>query len=326
MSQGHLTHEERIRLAALKRVGLNQSDIARQLGRNRSTICRELGRNPSPNKSGYNVRVAQENTDNRRFVANQRFRKIEGNIWLEKYIRKKLKKTWSPEQIAGRLRLKNNDITVVCTESIYQYVYDEGCRLTKHLRYKKSKYRRRYGTKKRELERELAKKRRIDQRPEEINKRKRIGDWEGDTVHGKENTGAIATHAERKSGYFLGDKLEQNNAINFKEATVKSFNKIPKKKRLSCTYDNGPETSEFELIERKLKMTIYFAHPYHSWERGTNENTNGLLREFFPKGTRFDTVTQEDVDKAVSLINHRPRKRLGYLTPHEVFVKCCDSD
>jgi IS30 family transposase len=326
MSQGHLTHEERIRLATLKRAGLNQSDIAKQLGRNRSTIYRELSRNHSPNKSGYNVRIAQENTDSRRFIANQRFRKIEGNLGLENHIKKKLRKTWSPEQIAGRLRLKNNDKTVVCTESIYQYVYDEGSQLTKLLRYKKSKYRRRYGTKKRELERELAKKRRIDQRPEEINSRKTLGHWEGDTVHGKDNTGAISTHTERKSGYLLGDKLEKNNGVSFKESTVKIFGKIPKKKRLSCTYDNGPETSEFELIEQELKMTIYFAWPYHSWERGTNENTNGLLREFFPKGTRFDTVTQDDVDKAVSLINHRPRKRLGYLTPYEVFVKCCDSD
>jgi len=113
---------------------------------------------------------------------------------------------------------------------------------------------------------------------------------------------------------------------NFKESTIKSFESIPKKKRLSCTYDNGPETSESELIEKQLKMTIYFANPYHSWERGTNENTNGLLRQYFPKGMRFDTVTQEDVDRAVKLINNRPRKRLNYLTPYEAFVKNCVSD
>jgi len=325
MSRNHLTHDDRIRLASLKRAGLKQKDIAKQLGKNPSTISRELNRNVTPNKTGYNVRIAQENTDQRRFLANQHFRKIENDIWLKKYIKKKLKLDWSPEQIAGRLE-RDKGKRMICHETIYQYIYDIGKELTKHLRYKKSKYRRRYGTKIREAERELVKKRRIDQRLEIINKRQRIGDWEGDTIHGKDNSGAIATHVERKGGYLLGGKLEQNNGINFKESTIKSFEKIPKKKRLSCTYDNGPETSEFELIERQLGMTIYFAWPYHSWERGTSENTNGLLRQYFPKGTRFDTVTQEDVDRAVKLINNRPRKRLNYLTPYEVFIKNCVSD
>ena len=325
MSRSHLTHDDRVRLASLKRAGLKQKEIAKQLSKTPSTISRELKRNPCDNKIGYNVKIAQDNTDQRRLLANQHSRKIDNNLWLKEHIKKKLKIDWSPEQIAGRLKHKKEK-TIICHETIYQYIYDTGNELTKYLRYKKSKYRRRYGTKKRELERDLAKKRRIDQRPEEINKRKRIGDWEGDTVHGKENTGAIATHTERKSGYFLGDKLEQNNAINFKEATIKSFNKIPKKKRLSCTYDNGPETSEFELIERELKMTIYFAWPYHSWERGTNENTNGLLRQYFPKGTRFDKVTQADVDRAGKLLNNRPRKRLNYLTPYEVFIRNCISE
>jgi len=323
MSRLHLTHDDRIRLASLKRAGLKQKEIAEQLGKNPSTICREFKRNPSPNKHGYNVKIAQENTEQRRLLANQHFRKIENNSWLEKHIKKKLKIDWSPEQIAGRLKLKKGK-TIVCHETVYQYIYDTGHELTKCLRYKKSKYRRRYGTKKREIERELARKRRIDQRPEIINERKRIGDWEGDTVHGKDNSGAIATHVERKSGYFLGGKLERNNAIAFKVAAFESFEKIPKKKRLSCTYDNGPETSEFELIERQLEMTIFFANPYHSWERGTNENTNGLLRQYFPKGTRFDTVTQGDVDRAGRLLNNRPRKRLNYLTPYEVFIKNCD--
>ncbi|HLC43623.1 MAG TPA: IS30 family transposase [Patescibacteria group bacterium] len=325
MSRNHLTHDDRIRLASLKRAGLKQCDIARQLGKNPSTICRELKRNPSSNLSGYNVRMAQENTDRRRLSANQHFRKIENNVWLQKHIKKKLKLDWSPEQIAGRLKREKRK-AIICHESIYQYVYDEGSKLTKLLRYKKSKYRRRYGTKKREIERELARKRRVNDRPEIINNRKRVGDWEGDTIHGKDNSGAIATHVERKAGYLLGGKLEQNNGISFKESAIKSFEKVPQKKRLSCTYDNGPETSEFELIERQLKMTIFFANPYHSWERGTNENTNGLLRQYFPKGSRFDTVTQQDIDRVVRLLNHRPRKRLKYLTPYEVFIKNCVSD
>jgi len=326
MSQNHLTHEERIRLAALKRAGFNQSNIAKELGRHRSTISRELNRNVTSNKSGYDVRIAQEKTDQRRFLANQHFCKIETNLNTKNYIKQKLKRTWSPEQIAGRLKRENNNQTVVCHETIYQHIYDTGKSLTKHLRYKKNKYRRRYGTKKRELERELARKRRIDQRPEYINERKSVGHWESDTVAGSANSGAIATHAERKSGYYLADKLGQNNSVNFREKTIKRFKSIPKKKRITFTLDNGSETSDFELIERELDAIIYFAYPYHSWERGTNENTNGLLREFFPKGSRFDKVTQKDIDRAVMLINHRPRKRLCYLTPHEVFIKSCDSD
>ena len=325
MSQNHLTHEDRIRLATLNRAGLNQTEIAHELGKHRSTISREFARNGVNNKSGYDIKIAQEETNKRRLLANQHFRKIEGNKKTKNYIKRKLKRTWSPEQIAGRLKRDNNNQTIVCMETIYQYIYDEGNKLTKHLRYKKNKYRRRYGTKKRELERELAKKRRIDQRPEEVNKRKEIGHWESDTVVGSNNSGAMATHTERVSGYYLVDKIEQNNAANFKEVTIRRFEKMPKKKRLTFTMDNGSETSDFELIEKELKTTIYFAHPYHAWERGTNENTNGLLREFFPKGTRFDKVTQKEIDRAVRLINHRPRKRLGYLTPHEVFIKSCIS-
>lgn len=329
MSHHHLTHEDRIRLAALLRAGHNQTQIANELGKHRSTISRELNNKGTPNKIGYNVRIAQEITDQRRLIANQRFRKIEASTKTKNYIKRKLKQTWSPEQIAGRLKLENNNQTVAVHETIYQYIYDQGKKLTKHLRYKKNKYRRRHGTKKREIEREIAsKKRRIDQRPEEANLRLKACHWENDTVVGSANSGAIATHAERKSGYYLADKIEKNNAANFRQAIVKRFKKIPKRKRLTFTFDNGSETADFELIEKELGTTIYFAYPYHSWERGTNENTNGLLREFFPKGTRFDTVTQKDIDRAIRLINHRPRKRLGYLTPHEVFIKekCCVSD
>jgi len=260
MSRLHLTHDDRIRLASLKRAGLKQKEIAKQLGKNPSTISRELNRNVAINKTGYNVRNAQENTDRKRLLANQHFRKIGNDPWLQKYIKKKLKLDWSPEQIAGRLE-RDEGRRIICHETIYQYIYNTGKELTKYLRYRKSKYRRRYGTKKREAEREKTRKRRIDQRPEVINERKRVGDWEGDTIHGKDNSGAIATHVERKGGYLLADKLEQNNGVNFKESTVKSFEKIPRKKRLSCTYDNGPETSEFELIEKQLEMTIYFAWP-----------------------------------------------------------------
>jgi len=323
MSKEHFTAEQRNELSALLRVGVRQKDIAEILNKDRTAIYREVKRNSDADGS-YHARIAKEKTKQRRIVANQRFKRIEHDKTLEKYIIKKLtKKLWSPEQIAGRLKKKNNNQTVVCHETIYQFIYDLRPDLKKHLRCQKGKYRRKRGTKMREKRREETKKKRIDKRPEIVEKRARIGDWEGDTIVGKGRKQVILTHVERKSGYLLGDKLNQKLAVDVKRKTIENFRLIPKAKKHTITYDNGTEFSDHELIEQDTDITIYFAYPYHSWERGTNENTNGLLRQFFPKKTSFANVTQEDVDKAVRLINHRPRKRLGYLTPYEVFHECC---
>lgn len=194
------------------------------------------------------------------------------------------------------------------------------------LRSQKGKYRRRGGTKKRGKIREESKKKRIDTRPEIVETRQRLGDFEGDTIVGKGGRGRLLTHVDRKSGYLLADKLEKGLAQNTRKRTVERFSGLPKAKKCTITYDNGIEFSEYELIERETKMSVYHAYPYHSWERGTNENTNGLLRQFYPKKSSFSEVTQEKLDKVVNLINHRPRKRLGYLTPHEVFMKNCTLD
>ncbi len=193
----------------------------------------------------------------------------------------------------------------------------------KYLRRQKSRYRARYGTRIREKQHELERKRRIDQRPEVINERTRIGDWEGDTVRGNGSSGHIITYVERKSGYLVAGKVKHATAENINAFTIKNFKKLPKEKRLSITYDNGSEFSGYDSIEEQTGMIAYFAFPYHSWERGTNENTNGLLRQFFPKKMWFNTVTQEQLDKVVRLINNRPRKRLNYLTPYEIFKKNC---
>ena len=136
---------------------------------------------------------------------------------------------------------------------------------------------------------------------------------------GKDRKPAILTHTERKSGLILADKLDRAMAEAVKEKTIERFKNFPKDKKLTMTYDNGSEFAEFELTEREAGFTIYFAYPYHSWERGCNENANGLLRQFFPKKTLFATITQEQIQKAVWLLNNRPRKRLNYLTPYEVF-------
>ncbi len=324
MPYKHFTHDERLMLSAFLRTDLTQKEIALKLGKDPSSVSRELGRNGAESIDGYRVRKAQVLTIQRRIQANQRFKKIENDPWLENYIKKKLKLYWSPEQIAGRLREKHERI--ICHETIYQYIYKDHPELKKYLRCTKGRYRRRYGTKKREKAREEAKKKRIDTRPLVVEKRGRIGDWEGDTIVSKCRKKAILTHAERRSGYLLAAKLENTFAENTADMVVEGFRKIPRKKILTITYDNGREFGYHEYIERMTESAVYFAYPYHSWERGTNENTNGLLRFFFPKGTYFADIAQKDIDKAVKLINNRPRKRLSYLTPDEVFRKNCTLD
>lgn len=168
-------------------------------------------------------------------------------------------------------------------------------------------------------------KKRINTRPEIIEKRERIGDWEGDTIVGKERKLAILTHVDRKSGYLIANKLNKITAEYVNKITIQTFKDFPDNAKQSITYDNGTYFSQYEFIERDTSMDVYFAFPYHSWERGTNENTNGLLRQFYPKKSPFKNITQINLDKYVNLINNRPRKRLHYRTPCEVFNECCTS-
>lgn len=330
VSYTHLTSKKRIELSILLRTKLKQKDIARILNKDPSTIGRELKRNKNKkSKIGYSYGIAKQLTKQRRIDANKRFRKIRNNKKLKRYVVSKLiNKFWSPEQIAGRWN-KDHSIKQEITishESIYQYAYNDNPRLRKYLRCQKGKYRRRYGTKKREKAREEAKKKRIDTRPEIVEKRERIGDWEGDVMLGQERTIGILTHVERRSGYLLADKLDRILARNVLDKTINRFKNVSENKKHTITYDNGSEFSEYEAIEYLTGLDIYFAYPYHAWERGTNENTNGLLRQFFPKKSLFGNINQEDIDKTIRLINTRPRKRLNYLTPAEVFSKNCTLD
>lgn len=315
-----ITDAERNEISVLVRAGISQKEIARVLGKHPSAISRELKRNRSGRN--YHAGEAKKKLKQRRKRANERFRKITGK--LRRLVVSKLKLYWSPEQIAGRLS-KELGAAQLCHETIYQFVYEERPDLGKYLRCQKGKYKRRYGTAQREKAREEAKKRRIDKRPKVVEERTRIGDWEGDTLGSKPGMKpSILTHVERKSGFLLADRIENKTAEHVREITVKRFSSLPMEKRKTCTYDNGAEFSEFELVERYTKIMVYHAYPYHSWERGTNENTNGLLRQFFPKKANFNLVTQNEVEKAAELINNRPRKRLAYCSPSEVFN--CDSD
>ena len=317
MLHKHLTPEQKNELAAFLRAKVRKKDIAMYLGKDRTAIWRELQRNGSENNKYY-ARKAKRLTKERRIKANARFRKIESDKFLRKYIIKNLKKYWSPEQIAGKWN-KQHKRKRIGKDTIYKFVYGKRKDLVKYLRCQKGKYRRRYGTRIREKQREALKKRRIDARPEIVNLKQRIGDWEGDTIIGRDRKPAILTHVERKSGLIMADKLERATAELTRQRTVKRFKRIPKDRRFTITYDNSSTFSEHDATEKQIGLDIYFANVYHSWERGCNENANGLLRQFFPKKTVFATITQKDIQKAVRLLNNRPRKRLNYLTPYEVF-------
>jgi IS30 family transposase len=317
MSYAHLTKEERIRLESFLIAGKTQKDCARLLGRSASAISNEIARNSDGNGL-YEARSAHKRSRRRKWKPKK---KVNEDLVLQKYVIDHLFKGWSPEQIAGRLKDENNDVAVIHFDTIYWWVYQERRELTIWLRHGKTRrHRRKHGTRLREKQRELNKKRWIHDRPAIINKRSRIGDWEGDTVVGRQGESErILTYVERASGYLVAALLSAGTAENVRHATQTTLGRLPKEKRQSCTYDNGVEFSYYEMIERENGMIVYFAHPYSSWERGSNENTNGLLREYFPKKSSFATMTPRELKRAVNQLNHRPRKRLNYRTPFEVF-------
>lgn len=317
----HFTKEARIALAALLRAALMPKECAQELGFNKSSITREIALNRDDD-GVYRGALAHKKYLARRIEAKRTSRKIGNDKELQKHIRKRLKKHDSPEQIAGRLKQQTSP-DAVCHETIYRWIFQEQPALKKHLRRigRKGKYRRKRGTKQREKVREEAKIKRIDTRPAIVEERSRIGDFEGDTVVGKNTADRLVTGVDRFSGYGMIDMVLAVTAAKMQVALRKRFRRLPKEKRHTYTYDNGVELGKEDAdLEKKIGMEIFRAYPYHSWERGSNENYNGLVRDFFPKGTDFATVPSSDVKRVEQNLNHRPRKRLGYLTPHEVFV------
>lgn len=315
------TKESRIELAALLRARHSPKECAEQLGFSKSSITREIRINKDPDEA-YRGAHAHKKYLERRRCAKEGSRKIENNKKLRKRIKKRLKKRDSPEQIAGRLKQQKSSFSV-SHETIYQWIYTKEPHLKKQLRRvgRKGKYRRHRGTKEREKQREEAKVKRIDTRPAIVEKRERIGDYEGDTIVGKDKKKRLLTNVERASGYGMLDKLHVVSAELVHQKLEERFRRIPRDKRHTYTYDNGTEIGKEDAdLEKKIGMEVYRAYPYHSWERGSNENYNGLVRDFFPKGTDFATISVKEVKRVERNLNHRPRKRLGYLTPHEVYV------
>lgn len=312
MTYTHLTQEERYQIHNLHRQQVCLTQIAAELGRSTSTISRELRRNAG--QCGYKPAQAHQRAQDRQ-SQRRNAKQFEPHHWqlVDLYLRLEL----SPDQISVRLKLEKR--LSISHESIYQHAYADKARggdLVTLLRCQKAR-RKRYASG-RERRGVLKNRVGIEHRPKVVEAKTRIGDWEGDTVVGKDHKGALVTLVERKSRYTLAYPLPSKHSAGVTQAIVD----LLRPHRRVCktlTFDNGKEFAEHEFIGRCLSAKVYFAHPYCSWERGLNENTNGLLRQYFPKHTSLLNITHEQVDEAVYRLNHRPRKCLGYRTPHEVF-------
>jgi IS30 family transposase len=326
MGYGHLNIDEREVILKMWAQRASMRQIGDYLGRDAGTISRELSRNVS-STGQYKPHLAQRYYQKRRTASKEPYR-LEGDRQLRSYVADKLMLYWSPEQISNRARIYSK--IYVSPVTIYSWIRrDKVCGgiLWKYLRQSHRRRRKRYGSK--ECRGQIPGRRMIDERPKVVNERKRIGDWESDTLEGRKSGGLLATHVERRCRYTIAVKLDDKSADTVTRATLEAMKKLPAEKIKTMTFDNGREFAGFKELEMGLGMRSYFAHPYHSWERGTNENTNGLLRQFFPKGVDFDRIGQSDIDKMAGLLNNRPRKCLNYRTPTEVFWSkpvCCASD
>ena len=318
MNYRQLNAEERSALAALHAQGTSPAQIASYLERHRSTIWRELRRNAAPSDGRYRAARAQERAVARR-KRSRRNSQFGGEEWAR--VERLLREQWSPEQVAGYLR--GSGELSISHETIYPHIWRDkrrGGALHVHLRGARKNRRKRYG--RYDSRGRLAGKRRISQRPAVVENRNRIGDWEIDTMMGQslgESSHCILTLVERKSGYLLIGKLRTRTAEEATRATVELMTRHRKKFR-TITADNGTEFHSYEVIEAVTGVKFYFATPHHSWERGTCENTNGLIRQYLPKGQRMTQLTQAQCDAIAEHLNNRPRKRHEYKTPLQCFT------
>lgn len=305
--------------------GISQRDIAASLSRSPSTISREINRN-SKNSQPYRAVKSQRRADRLAHVARRR-RKMDINEPLKQYVLKQLDQFWSPEQIAKRLKiLYPIDITMqISHESIYSYLYVQPrgalrkelikCLRRRHInrRPRNGKSRRNCGP----IQDYIS----IEKRPAEAANRIIPGHWEGDLLMGHNNESALGTLVERTTRITFLVQLKNKDATAVRKAFAQEFRRFPKALKRSLTYDHGQEMAEHKLFTKNTRIKVYFAHPHSPWERGTNENTNDLIRQFFPKGTDFSKVTLKSIKRTQDMLNDRPRKTLQFLTPHEVFSK-----
>ena len=308
MKYKHLNQAERYQIYALLKAGNTVTEIANNLKRNKSTISRELSHNCG--QRGYRPKQACE-------MAAQR---AEGSRnaktiapWVMEQAEQYLKLQWSPEQVAGKLPISH--------ETVYQHVYadkKQGGTLWKNLRCQK-KRKKRYASG-RDRRGEIRNRRPLSERPQHVQERKQIGHWEGDTVIGANHKYAIVTLVERKSGYAVIKKVSNKTSELVSTAIIELLKPIQAKVK-TLTFDNGKEFAAHEQIDAALGCTSYFARPYASWERGSNENFNGLLRQYIPKKQSMENITDAEIQLFQNKLNNRPRKRLGFKSPFEVFTE-----
>jgi len=309
----HIQKEERYSIAAMRTQNVRIDEIARRLGRHRSTIYRELRRNASAHDGFYRASHAVQKASGRqkRSKRNMRYARPQFRV-VEALIRKDL----SPEQVAGRLALEGRP--VMSHETIYKWIWQDksaGGTLWTHLRGANKRRRKRYASK--DSRGRLAGKKMITERPAVVERRSRIGDWEIDTVHGTTKAGVV-TIVERRSGLVRIGKLRRITKEQTEKRTIGLL--LSDKDRVkSITADNGGEFHGYRRLERALDTHVYFALPHHAWERGTNENTNGLIRQYLPKGIPLDELAQSTCTQIAKALNNRPRKRHGYRTPNEIY-------
>lgn len=309
----HLTRDQRSQIYALKSIGTTQNRIAEHLQVNPSTISRELSRNTG--ERGYRLKQADALAKERRSAASSQPKCMTSDMTT--IIEAKIQEKWSPVQISGRLQLELN--INVSHETIYQHIWTDkrnGGELHTHLRHAGKKYNKRSSGK---AGRGCIPNRvDIQERPIIVEKKTRLGDWEGDTIIGPNHGSAMLTLVDRKSKFTLIGQLKNKSADEVVSATQESFSRLSDPIIHTITYDNGKEFSKHEAISMLLGASCYFATPYHSWERGLNEHTNGLIRQYLPKSTDLSKVSKQAIQIIEDALNDRPRKILNFMTPKEI--------
>jgi len=314
MAHKHFTRLQRERIETYLNDGQKQSYIATKLGKTPSTISREITNN-SITGIGYIAEFAHYHAKHRRTVANQPRRVITADSPLELYIFDRLRARWSPEDIHIKL-LEQSGLPVVSCKTIYTYIKEQHPEFLQYFTVLSRRKRKAKHGKRHEL---ITNRVWIDERPIEAQERETIGHWEGDTIVSGCRKAAICTLVDRMSDFIMADLMVNRTAGELNRVAIGKFKQLPAHALKTCTYDNGPEFAGHQKLSASVLVPVYFAHPYHSWERPVNERMNRELRRFFPKGTRFKEIEQWELDWAVNLINHKPRRRLQNRTPHEVF-------
>jgi len=311
----HLSLEEREIIGIMLAQDKSYREIGKALGRHHTTISREIESNAPPVRKGYYLaHKAHKRATERRIETHKRPRLKDEPT--RKYVVRMIKKGWSPEQIAGRIAKDYSGLTI-SYEAVYQFIYEEKPRLIPFLA---RSHRKRFprGHSRKHSRSHIPRRIMLEQRPKEVGTRKTIGHWETDAITSKQSLSALQATTERKSRYVRITKLSRKTSSKAMKAVIRQLKDFPLPLRNSITLDNGPENTEHERIPAAIGAQTYFCAPYHSWEKGTVENTIGLIRRFFPKRTDFARINYYEVKKVEQLLNNRPRKCLNYSTPQEV--------